>query len=59
MSYEQEEFEKVKLVVKAALKNKTVSGGSKITITSDGHNPKASVTVEAYVLEKMLKESLT
>ena len=52
MSYEQDEYDKLKLVVEAALQNPGHCQG--VEIKARGYNPAASVTIEAYVLEKFL-----
>jgi hypothetical protein len=52
MSYEQEEYEKLKTVVRAALQNP--SSTQSIEIKARGYSPAASVTIEAYILEKFL-----
>lgn len=51
--YEQEEYEKVMTVVRAALQNRGY--GDKIEIKTSGHEPAASVSVKANVFEKFLK----
>lgn len=38
--------------------NSTVSGGGKIIMTISGTGQSMSITVEAYVLEKFIKEDL-
>ncbi len=51
--YEQEEFEKVLTVVRAALQNN--NSGDEIEICTKGHNPSARASVKAYVFQKFLK----
>lgn len=52
MSYESDEYKKLMTVIDAALQNKTRGG---VQIQTQGCDPSASVTIEAYVLEKLLK----
>jgi hypothetical protein len=53
-SYEQEEFEKVMTVLRAARQNSVCQGD--ITISTSGDSPSASVTIAGYVMEKFLKK---
>lgn len=53
--YEREEYEKFMMVIKAALKNKAVTGGNKIRVATAGSSPSVSFTIEAYVLIKFMK----
>jgi len=50
-NYEAEEYQKLKTVVDAALQNRGRGG---VQITTQGHDPSASVIIEGYVLEKFL-----
>ena len=52
MSYEQDEFNKLMTVVKAALQNPGHAQG--VEIKTRGYDPSGSVEIEAYVLEKFL-----
>ena len=53
-SYEKELIEKFKLVLEAAYKNPSHS--SSVQIETTGTEPKASVTIPAYILKKFLEE---
>lgn len=55
-NYERKELRKLKLLIEAALVNSTVSGGGRVQMTISGTNPSMSITVEAYVLAKFIKE---
>jgi hypothetical protein len=57
-NYERDELTKLRMLVKAAQLNNTVSGGGRITMTISGTNPSMSITMEAYVLEKFIKEEV-
>lgn len=50
--YEEEQIGKVWTVIKAALQNPSSRGD--VRIETSGHEPHASITIPAYVLEKFL-----
>lgn len=53
--YEKREFVKLKTVIAAARGN--FPGDGRVRICTVGNDPICSLTVEAYVLEKFLKEN--
>ena len=52
-SYEREQFEKLMTVIRAGMQNPTCK--QVITISTDGYEPKASVSLAAHIIEKFLK----
>ena len=54
--YELREFEKLQLVIKAALQNPSRQG---VRLSTEGSDPAVAMTIEAYVLEKFLKATVS
>ena len=51
-TYERNEYEKLVTVIRAAGQN---ASDKELRITTSGHDPSVSIRIQAYVLEKFLK----